>query len=141
MKIDENMSIKDAYKHIEEAKEIKKLLNIQEEQQISEQTTNLFSRYVGKYVICRSRNEGVNAGYVVELDDTGVILKEARRLYYHKPINKNISWYEGVAISGISEDSRVGPAVEKIIIEDYSLTICDQLAEKSIKEIKNNEQS
>jgi len=101
----------------------------------------LFDRYVGKYVICRSRNEGVNAGVVVECDDTGVILKDARRLYYHRPVNKNISWYEGVALSGLSIDSKVGPAVEKIIIEDYSLTVCSYEAEKSIRGAKDNVQS
>ena len=101
----------------------------------------LFDRYVGKYVICRSRNEGVNAGVVVECDDTGVILKDARRLYYYRPVNKNISWYEGVALSGLSIDSKVGPAVEKIIIEDYSLTVCSYEAENSIRGAKDNVQS
>lgn len=102
---------------------------------------NLLSRYVGKYVICRSRNEGVNAGYVIEADETGVILKDARRLYYHKPVNKNTSWYEGVAVCGLSADSRTGEPVEKIIIEDYSLTVCTPAAEKSINEAKTNAQS
>lgn len=103
--------------------------------------SDLYSRYIGKYVICRSRNEGVNAGKVIQLDDTGVILEDARRLYYHKPINKNVSWYEGIAKCGISEDSRVGTAIEKIIVEDYSLTVCTPEAEKSLREVKDNEQS
>lgn len=97
--------------------------------------SNLYDRYKGKYVICRTGNEGVNAGVVVDLDETGVILKDARRLYYHKPVNKDVSWYEGVATYGISTDSHVGTAVEKVIIENYSLTICTELAEKSIKDI------
>ena len=103
--------------------------------------SNLYQRYVGKYVICRSRNEGVNSGVVVEADDTGVILKDARRLFYHRPINKNISWYEGVAISGLDSRSITGPACEKIIVEDYSLTLCTAEAEKSIREAKDNAQS
>lgn len=102
---------------------------------------NLFARYVGKYAICRSRNEGVNAGVVVDADETGVVLKEARRLYYHKPINKNVSWYEGVALSGLSSDSKIGPSVEKIIVEDYSLTICSKGAEDSIRGAMSNVQS
>lgn len=102
--------------------------------------SNMLQKYVGKYVIVRSRNEGVNAGKVIELDDTGVVLEDARRLYYHKPVNKNVSWYEGVAMYGISSDSRIGCPVEKVIIEDYSLTICTDVAEKSIREAKNNEQ-
>ena len=103
--------------------------------------SNLYGRYVGKYVICRSRNEGVNAGKVIALDNTGVILEDARRLYYHKPANKDVSWYEGVALEGLSKDSKVGAAVEKIIAEDYSLTICTKGAEKSIRGAKDNAQS
>lgn len=103
--------------------------------------SDLRSRYVGKYVICRSRNEGVNAGKVIAADETGVILEDARRLYYHKPLNKNVSWYEGIAKDGISKDSKVGAAVEKIIVEDYSLTICTAPAEKSIRGAKDHEQN
>lgn len=105
------------------------------------QPSGMLSRYIGQYVICRSRNEGVNAGKVIALDDTGVILEDARRLYYHRPINKNVSWYEGVARDGISADSKVGAAVEKVIIEDYSLTVCTNTAEKSIRGAKDSAQS
>jgi hypothetical protein len=104
-------------------------------------TSNLYSRYVGKYVICRSRNEGINAGKVIELDETGVILEDARRLYYHKPANKALSWYEGVALEGLSKDSKIGAEVEKLIAEDYSLTVCTKDAEKSIRGAKTNAQS
>lgn len=107
----------------------------------SNNKSDLYERYIGKYVICRSRNEGVNAGKVIAADETGVILEDARRLYYHKPINKNVSWYEGVAKYGISKDSRLGTAIEKIIVENYSLTICSMEAEKSIREAKDNEQN
>ena len=104
-------------------------------------TSNILDRYVGQYVICRSRNEGINAGKVLQADDTGVILEDARRLYYHKPADKKMSWYEGVAKSGLGDESKVGAAVEKIIIEDYSLTVCTSDAEKSIREAKDNEQN
>lgn len=101
----------------------------------------LGNQFVGKYVIVRSRNEGINAGKVLELDETGVILEEARRLYYHKPINKELSWYEGVALGGLSKDSKVGSAVTKLIVEDYSITVCTKDAEKSIRGAKDNAQS
>lgn len=101
----------------------------------------LGNQFVGKYVIVRSRNEGINAGKVLELDDTGVILEDARRLYYHKPVNKDLSWYEGVALEGLSKDSKVGAAVTKLIIEDYSITVCTKDAEKSIRGAKDNVQS
>ena len=103
--------------------------------------SDLLSGFIGKYVICRSRNEGINAGKVVRLDNTGVVLDDAQRLYYHKPLNKNLSWYEGVAQSGISPDSKVGAKVTKVIIEDYSLTVCTEVAEKSIREAQVNEQN
>ena len=105
------------------------------------ETSGIGSQFIGKYVIVRSRNEGINAGKVIELDDTGVILEDARRLYYHKPANKELSWYEGVALEGLSKDSKVGPEVTKLIIEDYSITVCTKEAEKSIRGAKTNAQS
>ena len=120
-------------------REVKELQNIFGK---SESTpSNLHSRYVGQYVICRSRNEGINAGKVIAADDTGVILEDARRLWYHKPKNTNLSWYEGVAKEGLSNDSKVGEQREKLISEDYSLTICSTDAEKSIREAKTHEQN
>lgn len=107
----------------------------------SKQESSLYSRYIGKYVIARTRNEGINAGKVLALDETGVILEDARRLYYHKPADKSLSWYEGVAIDGLSSDSKVGAPVEKILAEDYSLTICTDKAEQSIRGAQSNEQS
>lgn len=92
---------------------------------------------VGKYVIVRSYSEGVNAGFVDEVDETGVVLRQARRLHYHEPADKDLSWYEGVSISGLSEDSRVSPAVEKkYILEDYSITLCSDIAAENIQNFK-----
>lgn len=119
--------------------QIKQFQNLfQSQSTISE--SRIFSRYVGKYVICRTRNEGINAGKVIDCDETGVILEDARRLYYHKPAEKSLSWYEGVALEGLSKDSKIGAEVEKVIVEDYSLTICTEKAEKSIRSAKTNEQ-
>ena len=96
------------------------------------------SRMIGKAVIVRSRNEGVNAGIVVLADHTGIELKECRRLYYHKPKDGNLAWYEGVAVSGLHADSKVSGTVEqKVIIEDYSMTLCHESAYKSIMEHPN----
>lgn len=89
---------------------------------------------IGKYVIVRSRNEGLNAGYVEAADNTGVILKDAKRLWYHKPAVKTEAWYEGVANHGLSKDSKVSaPVTRKIIIEDYSMTECTDIARQSIE--------
>ena len=96
---------------------------------------------VGKFVIVRTRNEGINAGTVVASDDTGIILSGCRRLYYHRPADTALSWYEGVAVSGLSDNSKISGTVEqKIIIEDYSATLCTKAAQKSIMEKLPNEQ-
>lgn len=106
-----------------------------------ESNTNKMDRFIGKYVICRTRNEGVNAGTVLEIGDSYIVLAEAQRLYYHKPNDSTLSWYEGVAVSGLSSDSKIGSKVEKVLSEDFSLTICTSVAKKSIQEHKPNEQN
>ena len=139
----ENLTIKEAKQKLEEYSQLKKLFNYQDQdsENITNTKSNLFDRYIGKYVICRTRNEGINAGFVIAADETGVILEQARRLYWHRPSKKKLSWYEGVALEGLSSDSKVGAIVEKIIVEDYSLTICTDEAKKSIMEASTNEQS
>lgn len=116
--------------------QIKKIQLLTGHQQ-STQTSNLASSMVGKYVIVRSRNEGINAGVVKAADKSGVILTDARRIWYHKPKDKAQAWYEGVANTGLSSDSRISsPVAEKVIIEDYSITLCTSEAEESIREHK-----
>ncbi len=92
------------------------------------------SSMVGKYVIIRSRNEGINAGVVAAADATGVLLSDARRIWYHRPKVKTESWYEGVANHGLSDDSKVSATVaQKAILEDYSMTLCSDSARQSIE--------
>jgi len=103
---------------------------------------SITSSVIGKYVIVRSRNEGINAGYVVQADETGVVLKEARRLWYHRPVKKVVCWYEGVAKYGISADSKLSCKVSlKIIVEDYSMVLCSDEAKETIEKAESNEQS
>lgn len=85
------------------------------------------------------RNEGLNAGYVEAADETGVILKNARRMWYHKPAVKAEAWYEGVANHGLSTDSKVsGVVTRKVIVEEYSLTECTEIARQSIEKAVAN---
>jgi len=101
---------------------------------------NIFSSAIGKYVIVRSRNEGINAGILSIAGSDGCILKDAIRIWYHKPKDSKTAWYKGVAVSGLHSDSKVSVAVpEKYIVEDYSITVCSDVAMKSIKEHKPNE--
>lgn len=89
---------------------------------------------IGQYVLIRSRNEGINAGFLKEADDTGCVLTDARRLWRHYPQDPDQSWYEGIANSGLGDKSKISAAVsEKIIVEDYSITLCTPEAEKSIR--------
>ena len=102
----------------------------------------LATRMIGKKVIVRTRNEGINAGIVALADETGVELKDCRRIWYHKPKDKSLSWYEGIAASGISSDSKVsGTVSQKVIIEDYSMTLCTDKAFETIMELKPNGQN
>ena len=120
----------------------KELSNMENLLPVKELTTSLLDSVIGKYVIVRSRNEGINAGVVVRADETGIILKDARRIYYHRPADKKLSWYEGVAVSGLSDNSKIsGEVKEKGILEDYSYTLCSDVAEKSIRGHRANEQS
>ena len=102
----------------------------------------LMSRHIGEKVIVRSRNEGINIGIVVYADETGIELKNARRIWYMKPKDKGLSWYEGVAVSGLSADSKVSNIVKsKVIVEDYSITVCYDKAYAQIMEKETNAQN
>lgn len=115
-----------------------------EKQEIVEFTgeESIASRMIGKPVIVRSSNEGINIGIVVLADETGVELKDCRRLYYHRPADKSLSWYEGVAMTGISNTSKVSGTVKtKVIIEKYSMTLCTNEAYQSVLNLTPNEQN
>jgi hypothetical protein len=101
---------------------------------------SIFKSAIGKYVIIRSRNEGVNAGKLIAADETGCVIKNARRLWYSKPADPKQAWYEGVANSGLHSESKVSPKVNrKYIVEDYSITECSVDAAKSIKSAPSHE--
>jgi len=122
---------------IGQAKEIQSFFSSEEKK-----STSIFNSIVGEYVLVRSRNEGLNAGYIELADETGIVLIEARRIWYHKPKDKSTSWYEGISISGLSNDSKISCLVnKKIIVEDYSITICSEAAKKSIQEHKTHAQN
>lgn len=99
----------------------------------SQPKESIVSDSIGKHVIVRTRNEGINFGKVLKADNTGVVIENARRIYYHKPKDSNVSWYEGVATTGLHSDSKISGTVPlKYIVEDYSLTVCTDVAVKSL---------
>ena len=61
------------------------LLSDSEPQSKAINSSSITDSAIGKFVIVRSRNEGVNAGTLRAADDTGVILEDCRRIWYHKP--------------------------------------------------------
>lgn len=121
---------------------ILKLVNHTDNSNQTDEPINKFDIYKGKYVIVRSYSEGINAGYLEEADETGVVLRRARRLHYHECEDKSLSWYEGVSKVGLGSSSRVSSEVErKIIIENYSITPCTDVAASSIKSFKTHSTS
>lgn len=103
---------------------------------------DLYEFYRGKFVLVRSRNEMVNAGIVVLMDESGIVLKNAIRLWFYRPADQSVSWYEGVANVGLHPDSKVAPAVAmKVIVEDYAVVLCTEEARFSIEGFKPHPQS
>jgi hypothetical protein len=93
------LEVKDSFMNIDDLtiRQAKELANL-----FGGASGSLQASFVGKYVICRSRSEGLNAGVVVAADKTGVVLKDCRRLWYHKPLREGACWYEAIANSGLS---------------------------------------
>lgn len=97
---------------------------------------------IGECAIIRSRNEGINIGIVVAADETGVVIDDARRIYYHKPLDEKLSWYEGVAVSGLGEGSKISGTVKrKVIVEDYSMTLVSKEVYEQIMRVIPNAQN
>lgn len=100
-----------------------------------EESSGIYKYAIGKHVLVRSSNEGINLGKVVAAEEGAVFLVNVRRIWYHAPKDKTLSWYEGVSVSGITDDSKVScTASYKLIVERYSLTFCSDEAVKSIME-------
>lgn len=98
--------------------------------------SDMYQAYVGKAVLIRDRNEGINLGVVAEIDATGVRLKDAQRLHHFVSKDKSLSWYEGVALSGLdAEKSRISPMVEEklIISPNFSATLVSDEALKQMR--------
>ena len=100
-----------------------------------------FTQVTGKYVLVRTRNAGVIFGKVVESDYGYIHLVESRRLWRLISKDKSQSWYEGVANSGLDDESKVSAPVERFITEDYELVLCSDVAIESIRGFETNETS
>lgn len=100
-----------------------------------EPISNIITKYaIGKWAIIRTRNAGLNFGLVAEADNTGVVLKHARRLHRVATAKGVEAWYEGVSKHGLADWCNISAEVDtKIIIEDYEITLCTDEAAERIK--------
>ena len=79
-------------KTIEKIERIKNSLGVSNNTIVSPaKSENIFNECIGRYVICRTRNEGINAGKVVYAEKGVCVLEDARRIYYHKPKDKSVA--------------------------------------------------
>lgn len=72
---------------------------------------------IGDYVIVRCRDAGVHAGTLVSYEGREVVLKNSRRLWYWKCANNKHS-LSGVAVEGITGESKIPDVVPKIVLSD-----------------------
>jgi len=109
--------------------------------QDADPTMAFYQSMVGKYVIVRDRNEGINFGKLHTVCKDGVILEDAQRIFRIVSNDKKLSWYEGVAKSGLCpENSKISGKVEKklIIAENFSITLVSESASEQILGVAPN---
>lgn len=93
---------------------------------------------IGKFVIVRCRDAGVHAGILVSHEGRECVLREARRLWYWKPLNK-AAFLSGVSVHGLHPDSKIGEPVNIHLTENCEIIECTPQAASSIQEMKNYE--
>jgi hypothetical protein len=91
---------------------------------------------VNTYSIIRTYSAGVWFGKVLKKSGNEIILGEARRLYYWQTVNKGVSLSE-VSIHGLTDNSKVCEAVEKVWLQPIEIIPCTTTAIKNIQEKKN----
>ena len=92
---------------------------------------------IGKYVIVRCRDAGVHAGVLRSTNGRSCSLTESRRLWYWKP-NRG-AFLSGVAVHGLSEESKIGEQVSIDLTENCEIIECTPEAEASIRSLKSYE--
>jgi hypothetical protein len=90
---------------------------------------------IGRYVIVRCRDAGVHAGVLVETEGRACTLNEARRLWYWKPFEG--AFLSAVAVSGLSDESKIGVPVDIHLTDDCEIILCTHDAEQSIRSKKD----
>lgn len=101
----------------------------------NENKNNLDKNFIGQFVIIRTYSAGVHAGILSEKSGSEVILKNARRMWYWKA-KKSIS-LSAVANYGITDESKIAPAIESIWLEAIEIIPCSKESIESISGAKD----
>ena len=90
---------------------------------------------IGKYVLVRCNDAGVHTGILCEIEGRSCLLKESRRLWYWKVLDRHC-FLSGVAVHGLDKSSKVGETVSSILLtEDCEIIEISTAAEISIRGI------
>ncbi len=88
---------------------------------------------IGSYVIVRCHDAGVHAGFLEAREGREATLTEARRLWYWTA--KEDDFLNGVAVHGLGQGAKIGPAVSRMILtEDCEIIECSETGKASIRE-------
>ena len=123
-----NFSLED----LKKAKELMCVLDVLN----GKETQSAECELIGTYSIIRTYSAGVWFGKVLSRKGNEIILGEARRLYYWQVDGGGISLSE-ISIHGLTDNSRVCEAVEKIWLQPIEIIPCTEKAIKSIQSKKN----
>ena len=121
---------------IEDLKKAKELMCILDALNGKEAVQSGECELVGTYSIIRTYSAGVWFGKVLRKESDEIILGEARRLYYWQVEGGGISLSE-ISLYGLTNNSKVCEAVEKIWLQPIEIIPCTEKAIKSIQSKKN----
>ena len=121
---------------VEDLKKAKELMCILDVLNGKEAVQSSECELVGTYSIIRTYSAGVWFGKVLRKKENEIILGEARRLYYWQVDGGGISLSE-ISIHGLTDNSKICEAVEKIWLQPIEIIPCTEKAIKSIQSKKN----
>lgn len=96
-----------------------------------------YSDFIGRYCVVRARDASPHAGIVEDIDGRTVKMREARRLWRWRVLDKKGISLSEVAEYGIDakEWSRVGVPTAVLIQDACEVIVCSASAEKTLRDI------
>lgn len=97
-----------------------------------------YSDFIGHYCVVRARDASPHAGIIEAIDGRTVKMREARRLWRWRVIDRRGISLSEVAEYGIDakEWSRVGAPKTTLIQDACEVILCSAKAEKTLRAIK-----